>query len=114
MVRSEDGHDAQAARMAHRALLAVHPCQPLHQDGHGLGGRGRQRGGYREDRPAPCEFGRAPAVGEEPEVVDAHEAGRMVPLRWGMREHLCAASGTTADTTSAMRSSRRMAGRDLL
>jgi hypothetical protein len=34
--RPEDGHDAQAARVAHRALPDVHARQAAQEDGHGL------------------------------------------------------------------------------
>ena len=45
VARPEDGDEAQAPRVAHRALADVHARQAEHEGGHGLGSCGRRRNG---------------------------------------------------------------------
>jgi hypothetical protein len=76
VARPEDGDEAQARRVAHRALADVHAREAEHEGGHGLGSCGRRRWHRREERSTPRELGCAPPVGEEPAVADPDEAAR--------------------------------------
>ena len=55
LVRPEGGDDAQAPRVAHRALADVHARQAEHEGGQGLGSCGRRRWHRREERSTPRE-----------------------------------------------------------
>jgi len=76
LARPEDGDEAQAPRVAHRAPRDVHAGQAEHEGGHGLGPHSSFRRHRDEERSTPRECGCAPSVGEEPEVADADEAAR--------------------------------------
>jgi len=76
LARPEDSDDAQAPRVAHRALADVHAREAEDEGGHGLGPRSSLRRHRGEEGPTPRQLGRAPSVGEEPEVADPDEAAR--------------------------------------